>query len=188
MMNKTFLVLSLLSVQTIAFAARPVRGVYTVPMTSGPDGTTAGGKNTANRFEVKFKSDSYGTFPVTLKFPLPAGLLGSETWVTFNRVPDVASRYAGPNGSGTCRLLDDILECTFQFEKISPDMTAVENYWKDQAVSQDMLNARLAVAEKFGGEPIGILKYWLSEKDEHTPPPPVNWPPVGVTPTPPPGR
>lgn len=160
MTPRVFLALSLLLVQPLALAERPMRGTYSVPMPANPDGTVP-----ANTYDVRFHSDTYDTAPMTLRFPMPAGLLGNETWVTFEREPQVDGQYKGINGTGHCQKIDRTLECTFRFDDLTPDLQAVESYWRTQGVADGILNQRLLVAEKFGGEPIGILKYKLRGRD-----------------------
>lgn len=160
MMKKSLFVFGFLLFSPLAFAERPVRGTYTVPMKAGPDGSAP-----LNSYDVRFHSDTYSESPNTLKFPMPAGLLGTEVWVSFDRDPQVTGRFVGEHGEGHCTNADRFLECTFTFTQLTPDLKAVESFWREQGLDNTVVDQRIAVAAKFGGEPIGVLRYKMRGRD-----------------------
>lgn len=159
MTKKTLLlVIGALILERNALAERPMRGTYTVPMPPPNE-------HQNNTYEVKFHSDSYDQ-PSVLNFPLPAGLVGKESWVTFKEDPQNPGVFMSSDGKGQCSQTGRILECQFRFNQVSMDLTAVEKFWVDRGVTQTEIADRLSVSRSFGGEPIGILTYELRGRDK----------------------
>ncbi len=133
-----------------AHAQRPIRGLYQVPVSENL-------KPFAN-YPVKFKSDTYENTPNKITFPLPAELVGDSTMVEISKTPD--GTWMGPNAQGSCQYGERYIKCNLKFNDLTIDSVRVETAVR-QRFPAEQVQGRLSVAEKFSGEPIGIIIYRL---------------------------
>jgi hypothetical protein len=153
-----FLALSFcqLASSNFAFADRPVRGVYTVPVSDDLAEYAS--------YSVKFKANTYEDIPSELVFFLPEQLVGSKSWITFRELEIGSGKFVGEKGSGSCALNGRDFECQFKFDNLSIDESLLQESIEKTYLDLKEQAARKLVAERFGGEPIGILSYRLRGK------------------------
>ena len=140
-----------------AFAGRPVRGVYTVPV--------AQELSAFNSYPVQFKSDLYKQKPNEMSFPLPATLVGEEINIEVSQDPNDLEHWSGPNADGTCKQIDRFFQCQLKFKDLTIDPVKVQSQITEQFKNQIEAAGRLKVAQQFGGEPVGIITYKLRGRD-----------------------
>jgi hypothetical protein len=139
-----------------AHAARPIRGFYQVPVS--PELTSY-----AN-YPVKFEPDNYQNIPSQINFPMPAVLVGEETYVAMAKVPGQSTAWEGPNVTGNCQIVDRYFRCQVQFTKLSIDANKLTAAIQAKYQTSDEIAGRLKVASLFSAEPIGIISYKLRGK------------------------
>lgn len=154
----SLLIFSICSLMTVrALAERPVRGYYEVPM-DGP-------LKEFSTYPVKFKADEYSTNPNTVNFPLPATLVGEQLFVKMTKMSGSTNAWSGPNIDGTCDLIDRTFTCNVKFNNLQIDPIKVQAAVQSNFSNPAEMAARLKVAERFGVEPIGIIRYVLRGRD-----------------------
>lgn len=141
-----------------AFASRPIRGVYEVPV--GED------LKSFAEYPVKFKSDNYEASPNELNFPLPAALTGQEQMIHLSRLTETSSVWKGPLAEADCHLIGRIFTCRVVFQGLPIDPVKMEEVIRQEYPEPVVAEGKLKVAMAFGGEPIGIIKYKLRGREE----------------------
>lgn len=139
-----------------AHAERPIRGFYTVPLS-----TENKHLEPFAQYPVKFKTRDYFKDPNTLSFPLPAALVGEEKIITMTKVTGTTNHWSGKHvESGACVRTPRELSCNLKFKDLNIDRTKVKTVI-DQTYSPEEAPQRFLVAEIFGNEPLGIISYQL---------------------------
>lgn len=140
-----------------SYAERPVRGVYAVPVD--------GNLTAYSKYPVKFKSNNYQTEPTHLDFPLPAALVGEEKIISLDKINETTGTFVGTNAKATCATSGRYFTCNVKFNDLAIDPQKVETAIKVTYASDTEASGRLAVARRFGSEPIGIISYKLRGRD-----------------------
>lgn len=148
----SFLVLVLLSTSSV-FADRSTKGLYEVPV--GPELASYAS------YPVSCSADKYKVDPTRLQFPLPSALVGEEMYLEMKKAADGSNLWSGPNVSGTCQTVGRYFKCQLKFEGLAIDPLKVQSAINAEFQSPEEKVGRLKVAERFSGEPIGILTYKL---------------------------
>ncbi len=138
--------------------ARPVRGVYEVPVTNKELVEYAS-------YPLKYESDEYGNFPKKMEFRLPAVLVGEETVVTMEKSDQSSDVWGGPNVNGECKKQGRYFICNVKFNGLKIDAQNALTAIKATYPTTNEIEGRFAVAQFFEGEPIGIIRYRLRGRD-----------------------
>lgn len=143
-----------------AFAGRPVRGVYTVPV--------AQELSAYNSYPVEFKSENYEQKPNEMNFPLPTTLVGENILIEIKQDPNDPAHWSGPKADGLCKKVDRFFQCQLKFNDLAIDPVKVQAKIEEQFQNQIEKAGRLKVAQQFGGEPVGIITYKLRGRERGT--------------------
>jgi hypothetical protein len=140
-------------------AARPVRGIYQVPVA---DHLAA----YAN-YPVKYKADDYQEIPSELTFQLPSPLVGEPTYIQISKVPNTVSEWQGAHASGSCSVEGRYFICRLAFKHLTFDNNKIDEAIRFNYASPEEISGRTEVAKVFSAEPIGVLVYKLRGHHEH---------------------
>lgn len=158
MMSRWMLMFCLVLVAGSVQAARPMRGIYSIPVEDPALEPYA-------EFPVKFRSDVYDSDPNLLEFPLPVELVGVPTTIRMEKQEDPAAvTYVGDGAEGTCQRSGRWLVCRMSFTGLPFDPAAAEAAI-DARFGAGEAPLRKQVASVFRSQPIGILKYRLRGRD-----------------------
>ena len=152
---RQMMILTLLA--SFQLQARPVRGVYIVP---APEDLSKFAK-----FPVKFKSEAYENQSKKLTFPLPAELTGNILSLTMEETAQPGV-WKGPNVDGVCQNTGRFFECKMAFNDLEIDDSKVEVVLKNKHPLEADLARALELADRFKGEPAGILRYRLRGSEQ----------------------
>ena len=139
--------------------ARPIRGTYEVPVELAELKPFA-------KFPVKFKSSNYDGGFEQLTFPLPVELTGEVLEISMDKTPDT-DRWLGPQVEANCSKKGRYFECQLRFKNLPYNLAGIrslmEAKFPGDVNSQDLGQN---VAEFFGAEPVGILRYKLRGRED----------------------
>lgn len=153
---KFFLVILFLSQASLA---RPIRGTYEVPVNSPKLKAFA-------KFPVKFESTNYDGGFEQLTFPLPEELTGVPLEISMEKNPG-SSKWIGPQVEADCSKEGRYFVCQMRFKNLPYNSAGVKNLMEAKFPG-DQTSQELGqnVAEFFGGEPVGILRYKLRGRED----------------------
>lgn len=92
-----------------------------------------------------------------LTYVLPAELVGSPTAVTM--VSQSNGKWTGPAVEGQCAKDNTKFVCNMRYGNLKPDLTALRETIRARFPDPVESAGRLAVAERFSTEPIGVIEY-----------------------------
>lgn len=141
-----------------------MKGIYTVPV-SEPELTSAA------TFEVPvqlFTDLSSGK--KSLQFTLPAELVGNSEFYTLASLSstDQSEVFVGQNATAECakngatsghKMSSSVFECTVRFTEVEVNLALARNALAAKGFSETRIKSGLTVASRFGGDPVGIVKY-----------------------------
>lgn len=99
-----------------------------------------------------------------MDFPLPAALVGEEKVISLDKVSDSPGTFIGPNAIANCETSKHYFTCNVRFNDLAIDPQQVEAAIESTYSSNTEISGRIAVAARFGSEPIGIISYKLKGK------------------------
>lgn len=143
---------------SLAYASRPVRGTYEVPVQNTELTSFAS-------YPVKFKADNYQDVPTQIDFPLPEALVGETKIIQMSKSTENANVWTGENVLGVCSTIDRYFTCNVKFNNLNIDPNKVDAAVQSTYSTPNEVNNRIQVARIFDGEPIGILRYKLRGRD-----------------------
>jgi len=108
--------------------------------------------------------DAYKKGPNIFTFPLPQSLIGEKRVFTIVRVDDTTT-WIGENVSGVCEVIEKYFKCTVKFRNLTIDLQQVNEAVRAE-FPNDIVNKRMAVAQLFAAEPIGIVTYEMTDEEQ----------------------
>lgn len=152
--------LAALLTQISLASARPIRGFYEVPV-----------KDPSLRqyavYPVRYQPDMYEDVPTKMEFPLPAVLVGEQTFVQMEKVSQTSNTWTGPNVRGECKKEDRYFVCAVKFNDLNINPQKVISEIDANYSLPEEVTGRTAVAQFFEGQPIGIIRYRLRGRDRN---------------------
>jgi hypothetical protein len=139
-----------------ALADRPIRGHYEVPTT--PE------LKYVSRIPVKFKVDNYSEQNTRIEFPLPQELTGIPETISMQKFSENSNVWTGPKVNGECQVQERNFVCKMKFKNLNHSTIEAEKYILENYPQSELVD-RLNLANRFGGEPIGILSYKMRGRD-----------------------
>jgi hypothetical protein len=118
------------------------------------------------RLTVFHSGESAEKATTELTYVLPAELLGSPTSITMVSQSD--GKWSGPTVEGQCAKNNTKFVCNVRYESLKPDLAALREKIRTRFPNPIEAAGRLAVAERFSTEPIGVIEYELVTGTEPT--------------------
>lgn len=106
-------------------------------------------------------SISYGQFqdPDSVSFALPIELTGTTRAFLMSRDPVDPNQWSGEHVDGVCKKESGKLRCQVEFHDLAIDSAQVKITLASKFSNPAELKSRIAVAEHFSHEPIGVFTY-----------------------------
>lgn len=95
---------------------------------------------------------------LTVSYTLPPELMGASHAIELTgEIRSDRTRLRGPFGKADCNL--EVKNCEIEYKHLSIDRTQVIEYLKSKNYGPEEFNARLSLADRFNGDPIGIIYF-----------------------------